>query len=128
MSERDGVVVVAHGAVLAEQGQHRADPLDGAEGGEARLEPGAATLELLVHRRVAEPAQHRDAGGGRERVAGERSRLVDVADGSEALHQLGAAAERSGRQAAADDLAEDRQVGHARRSAPGRRRGRRGSR
>ena len=45
-------------------------------------------------------------------IARERARLVDVADGSEPLHQLGAAAERGRRQAAADDLAEDRQVGH----------------
>ena len=33
------------------------------------------------------------------------------ADGSKSLHQLGAAAERSRGEAAADDLAEDRQVG-----------------
>ena len=44
-------------------------------------------------------------------IAGERARLVDVADRREALHQLGPAAERRRRQPAADDLAEDRQVG-----------------
>src|SRR4051794_16983882 len=35
-----GVVVITHDIVLAEQGQHRADPLDGAEGAEAGLEAG----------------------------------------------------------------------------------------
>src|SRR6478735_2487318 len=99
----DGVVVVAHGAVLAEQGQHRADALDGAEGSKACLEPGAAKLELLVDRGIAEPAQHRGAGGGREWVSRERSRLVDVTDGSQLLHQLGTAAESCRGETAADD-------------------------
>ena len=111
VSERSGVVVVADRVVLAEERQHRPHPLDGAERGEAGLEPRAAALELLVHGRVAEAAQHGGSGRGRERVPGQRARLVDVADGSEALHQLGAAAERRRRQAAADDLAEDREVG-----------------
>ena len=91
-----GDALLAHGLVLAEEGQHRADALDGAEGGEPCLETRAAAFELLVDRGVAQPAQHRGAGGGRERIARERPRLIDVADRSEALHQLGAAAERSG--------------------------------
>ena len=45
-------------------------------------------------------------------MPGERAGLVDVADRREALHQLGPAAERRSGQAAADDLAEDRQVRH----------------
>ena len=80
-------------------------------GAQPLLEPGAALLELLVHRRVAQPAQHGEPGRGRERVPGERAGLVDVADRREPLHQLGATAERREREAAADDLAEDRQVG-----------------
>src|SRR5438034_5658088 len=44
-----------------------------------------------------------------------RSRLIDLARRREHAHQLRAAAERGGGQPAADDLAEDREVGsHAR--------------
>ena len=78
---------------------------------EARLESGAAPLELVVDGRIAEATQHRRSRRGGKRVAGERAGLVDVADRREALHQLGAPAKGRGRKAAADDLAEDRQVG-----------------
>ena len=67
-------------------------------------------LELPVDLQV-KPTQHREPGGGGERVPGERARLVDVADRSDALHQLGSAAEGRQRQAAADDLAEYGQIG-----------------
>ena len=79
--------------------------------GESRLEPRAAPLELVVDARIAEPPQHRQPGGGRQRIPGERARLVDGAGRREQLHHVGAAAERGERQPAADDLAEDRQVG-----------------
>ena len=82
----------------------------GAERGGALLEQCCAALELLVDRGVAQAAQHREAGGGRERVPGERARLVDRAGGRELLHHLRAAAERRERQAAADDLPEHGQV------------------
>ena len=77
----------------------------------ALLEPGGPALELVVDARVAQPPQHREPGGRRERVPGERAGLVDGADRREQLHDLGPAAERRERQAAADDLAEHRQVG-----------------
>ncbi len=51
------------------------------------------------------------AGGDRERVARQRPGLVDVARGRDPLHQLAPAAVRRRGQPAADDLAEDRQVG-----------------
>ena len=101
----------AHGAVAEEQRRHRADALDAAERGEPRLEPGAFGLQLLVDISVAQPAEHGCPRRRRERVPGERAGLVDLAGRSEPLHHVGAAAERGRREAAADDLAEDRQVG-----------------
>ena len=70
-----------------------------------------APLELVVDRRVAQAAQHREPGRGRERVPGERARLVDGADRREQVHDLGAPAEGRERQPAADDLPEHGQVG-----------------
>ena len=96
---------------MAEERQHAADPLDGAERREALLEPSAESLELHVDGIVAEPPQHRDARCGRERVPGKGARLVDVATRREPLHQVGPAAEGRGGEATADDLAEDREVG-----------------
>ena len=101
----------AHGAVAEEERRHRADPLDAAERGESRLQPGALRLQLLVDRRIAQPAEDGRPGRRRERVPGERPGLVDVAGRREPLHHVGAAAERRRREPAADDLAEDRQVG-----------------
>ena len=98
--------------VGAEERRHRADALHAAERAQAR--PRAArrfASSSLVDGRVAQPPQHREPGRGRERVPGQRARLVDVAGRREPVHHLGAAAERRERQAAADDLAEDRQVG-----------------
>ena len=59
---------------------------------------------------LVEQLERRQTGGHRERVAGQRARLVDLAGGREHAHQLGASADGSRRQAAADDLAHDRQV------------------
>ena len=112
---RLGLLQVPHGPRSAEERRHRPDPLDGrALAGrlaQAGLEPRAAPFELLVDRWVAQAPQHRDAGGRRERVPRERSRLVDVALRGEELHQVAAPAEGADRQPAADDLPEDRQVG-----------------
>ena len=77
---------------------------------ESGLEPRAEALELVVDRGVPQPTQDGKAGSGRERVARQRARLVDGSARSELLHDLGAPAEGGERQAAADDLAEHRQV------------------
>ena len=52
-----------------------------------------------------------EAGGGGDRVPGERAGLVDRALGREVGHQVGATAEGRGREAAAHHLAEGHQVG-----------------
>ena len=74
------------------------------------LEPRTAPLELLVDRRIAQAPQHRQPRGGGERIPRQRARLVDGACGREEIHDLRPAAEGRERQAAADDLAEDRQI------------------
>ncbi len=56
-------------------------------------------------------AQSRGAGRHRHRVAGQRSRLVDGAEGRELLHELAAASVGADRQPAADDLAVGGEVG-----------------
>ena len=111
-----------------EEREHGADPLNAAERRKPRLEARAAPLELVVDLGVAQAPQHRQPGGGRQRVAAERARLVDVARRREPLEHVAATAERGERQAAAGDLAEDRQVGIHAVAPPARRRGRRGSR
>src|SRR3546814_2207966 len=55
--------------------------------------------------------EHRQAGGHRNRVAAERTGLVDRPARCDLLHQFTAAAVGAHRHAAADDLAEGRQVG-----------------
>src|SRR5437588_3501738 len=105
-----GVVEVAHRLVGDEERRHRADALEATVGREALLESRAALLELLVDGRVAQPAQYGKSGGGCQRIAGERPRLVDVPARGKAIHDLGASAERCQRQPAADDLAEDREI------------------
>ena len=45
---RLGVGEIPHRRLAHEQRRHRADPLHGPVGPQARLEPGAAPLELLV--------------------------------------------------------------------------------
>ena len=67
-------------------------------------------LEALVGAAV-EQAQGRQAGRDRQRVARQRARLVDVAGRGDPLHQLAAPGVGGRRQPAADDLAEDGQVG-----------------
>ena len=75
-----------------------------------RAELCGGRVDVRVDVVVAWP-QRREAGRGRDRVPGQRARLVDRADGRELGHDVGAAAERRGREAAADDLAERHQVG-----------------
>ena len=60
---------------------------------------------------VDEVAEGGDPGGHGERVAAERSGLIDGAERGEQLHDVGASAEGSAGQASADDLAEGGDVG-----------------
>src|SRR5439155_20588699 len=62
-----------------EQRQHRADSLHAAERRKAVGEARRAPLELVVDARVAQPAQHGEPRGGRERIAAQSARLVDGA-------------------------------------------------
>ena len=96
---------------------------------EPGLEPRAAcararsyTAASRSRRSTARPAAV--ASGLPQSVPG----LVDRPARREPVHHVGAAAERRERQAAADDLAEDRQVRRDAVAAPARRRARRGSR
>ena len=79
--------------------------------GQARDEPIGRTPEPGVEARRLEPAQRREAGGHCDRIARQRARLVDGAERRDVLHDLAAATEGTHRHAAADDLAERRQVG-----------------
>src|SRR5207249_3836045 len=105
-----GVLEVAHQAVGHEEREERADALDAAERRETLLEGRPARLELVVDGTVAQPAQHRETRSRRERVPGQSPGLVDGAGRCEEIHDLRATAEGRERQAAADDLAEHRQV------------------
>ena len=113
-----GVVVVADGAGVEEEGEHAADALDdvrnpgvGRGPVEALGEAGREGLEPIVggssrrSRKVVRP------GGHRQRIARERAGLVDRPDGRDVVHDRGRGTIGRRRQAAADDLAQDRQVG-----------------
>ena len=66
--------------------------------------------QFVVETGAADQAQGGQAGGHRQRVARERAGLVDRAQRGNLLHDLALAAEGAHRHAAADDLAEGRQV------------------
>src|SRR3954452_3143241 len=74
-----------------------------------RADRGGELVEPLVDRVVGEP-ERGEAGRTGQRVTGECARLVDRAGGSEAGHDVAAAAEGGGRQAAAHHLAEGEQA------------------
>jgi hypothetical protein len=76
----------------------------------AIFEPCTPSLQLAINVVVAQPSQHRQARRGRQRIPGQRSRLIHVAARRQPVHHVRASAERRERQAAADDLPEDRQV------------------
>ena len=78
-----------------------AQPVGQRSGGVAEVDVG-----LLVQERERGAAR-----GDRERVPAQRARLVDVAGGRDPLQQRRRAAERRGREPAADDLAHHREVG-----------------
>ena len=69
-------------------------------------------LQTFVKRRiVANRAQRRKPCRHRQRITGERPGMEDFAVGGKLRHNLGASAESADGQAAADDLAQRRQVG-----------------
>ena len=70
-----------------------------------------ARAERLEEARPRDLVQGREAAGGRDRVAGQGAGLVDGAERRELLHHRALGAERRERHAAADDLAEDADVG-----------------
>ena len=81
-------------------------------GGRAGAELGGAGFELVVDLRMRlQVAQHRESGAHRQRIAGERARLVDRAGRRDLAHDVRAAAVGADRQPAADHLAERGQVG-----------------
>ena len=95
-----------------EERQHRADALHAAERRRGRRRAGPSAAR--ARRRRAGSRSRRSTERPAAVASGfplERPGLVDVAGRREALHHLGAAAERGERQAAADDLAEHGQVG-----------------
>jgi len=55
--------------------------------------------------------QRRESGGHGERIAAEGAGLIDGTEWRQAVHDVGAPAERAYGQAAPDDLAEGREVG-----------------
>ena len=109
-----GIREVGHGPLAEEHGQQPGggDDLHGI----AARRLAQARRETLGDRgqarvgRLVEQLERRQAGGHRERVARQRARLVDLSGRRQHAHQLGPAAERRRRQAAADDLAHDRQI------------------
>ncbi len=73
-------------------------------------EPLGGLLERGV-RRVVELGQNGEPGRGGERIPRERPGLVHRPEGRQLVHHVGPPAHRGERESAADDLAEDRQVG-----------------
>ena len=133
-----GAVEVADGAVGEEDREHRPGALHDVLDAGHRERVGRRGLD-----RVADPGEVRvdvvggvpqggEAGGRRDRVPGQRARLVDGALGRQPRHHVRPPAERRRREAAAHDLAEGHQVRHPALGraveAPLALRGRRGSR
>ena len=81
----------------------------------------AVSVEGGVRVELPGEVERGEPGRGGDRVPGQRPGLVHGPDGRELLHHVAPAAERGAREPAADDLAEDRQVGrdavHALRAA-----------
>ena len=94
---------------------------------EAGGEPLGGGGERGVGRRVEEVERGQPGGGG-ERVPGQRAGLVHGAERRDLLHHVAAAAVGADVEAAADHLAEGREVGRDAVASPARRRRRRGTR
>src|SRR5699024_12054439 len=67
-------------------------------------------LQLRVDVQLRREAQGREPCGGGDGVPRQGARLVDRSGRGEVLHEVAAAAERGGREAAAHDLAEREEV------------------
>ena len=87
------------------------DPGVGGGAVEPLGQAGRERLEPLVGRLVAEQPERGQAGGHRQRVARERAGLVDRPGRRDVVHDRGRGPVGRRRQAAADDLAQRRQVG-----------------
>ena len=77
---------------------------------QAALQPGRQRFQLLVRRMVAQLLQRGDARRRRHRIAAQRAGLKHLARRQNVLHDLAPAAVGADRHAAADDLAERRDV------------------
>ena len=77
---------------------------------QARLEGRAGLLEAPVHLGIAKPPQDDESGGGRQRVPGERARLVHRPGRRELVHDVRAPAEGREREASTGDLPEHGEV------------------
>ena len=102
----EGGRVVAHGCGREKDTEHRAALGDlgrdafgarGSEDGIAELAPEAVEASVRGSARavIFEEAEGGDAGGHGEGIAAERAGLVDGAEGSEVVHDVGASAERA---------------------------------
>ena len=107
-------------------GHLRGDARVGERLAQSVLEPLRRVRSELGVRVVVELGEHRETRRGRERVPGERARLVHGTERRELVHHVGAPADGREREPAADHLAEDREIGRdaeARLRAAERRRG-----
>ena len=122
-------VVVVPPHLVGEADRHqRARPLHGVHDpgrGERVGDQAVQAVGVRVQRRVdlgRRVAQRREPGRDRDGVPGQRPGLVDGPGGREVAHDVGAAAERGGGQAAGHDLAEAVEVaGDALEAVPARR-------
>src|SRR5207237_10864982 len=79
--------------------------------GETFAEATPGLFKSFVDGAVAQTTQRRKPRRHRERVAGERARLIDGPGGRDLLHDVASASVCADGEAAADYLAERRQVG-----------------
>src|SRR2546427_5741833 len=109
--------VIGHRLVGEEARQHRPDAVDGERdaslarrGDEPALELGAQAVEPPIDVPFPECAERREPGGDGQRVPRERAGLVDGAEWRDSAHEVAAPPIRADGQAAADDLAETREI------------------
>ncbi|KAF1852355.1 hypothetical protein Lal_00037083 [Lupinus albus] len=105
-----GIEVEAEHAADGIGGEAHAGRLGGS--GEAIGQLAGLGGQMGVEVRLLDDLQGRHAGRHRHGVARERAGLVDATQRRQMLHHLGAATESGHRQAAADHLAQRRQVGN----------------
>src|SRR5260370_41849003 len=97
---------IRYGVGREEKGEHRSHAVyrdsRGGVGGKLR---GAAIGDLVNLRVRFEISQHRDSGADGQRIARERSGLVDGAERRDLAHDVGAAAIGCQRKSSADNFA-----------------------